>query len=771
MKKKLQKLLLLAATLLVGTNAWGAGYTRTLTDQLEVAGYKVNTFYDFQNNNPEVLPTSGGLRYRDGGNWGLHNFDSGSRSATVNIAVEKDQLLVLQDYSNNTTVNVGTLDQTLSNSTGYRCFKINTTASTITLSCPRYGGVVAALLMDVDNSAATADYTINYVYNSTTVKTTTGNGAVGVTVLTDASFFVDDVKYIRADGETESFEIASGGNTLTVNVRLANTYSYTVKSSLGTTITSGTGLEGDAIYYHYPQVLKSGNTLYTTGTDNTGVDNNGFKSKLVLDQDNKEVTKTYTAGVTNLVFLGEGEELFTRSTGVSADTRMSMGAGGYATSKTAIITLPAGSYTLSGVNRGSGTASNHVFYKGDEEFFTTTPQGYNVSFSQNFTLAETTTIYMNGGGNSRILDYVYIYGTPTNEIVGALDFSSAANSVRSTNYTMKQGDTKVFTFRNHGTTYENNWRIEVKEGDVWKSNTCADSYDYTANRPTNVTSYTESTDGGTTQEPLNWDDYAADMADALVVATLTYGTNGTLSIRTTSTGTSSGYIYYVDNDVTGLTGDLTINLSVCNSWLEVFSVTTPITVYKAVGGMTTLASDDALDFTDTEVKAYIATGTADESNATVVSLKKVEAIPAGTPVLVYYPETMGDDVSKSFNVPVVASADVITDTNLFVRGTGAAVATSDGDYTNYVLTTSGTDYGFYWANNRTVGTGKAYLHVQTSNSIKLRFDDGNEVATGIINVENESKLFDGATYNLAGQRVGNGYKGIVIRNGKKYLVK
>ena len=28
-----------------------------------------------------------------------------------------------------------------------------------------------------------------------------------------------------------------------------------------------------------------------------------------------------------------------------------------------------------------------------------------------------------------------------------------------------------------------------------------------------------------------------------------------------------------------------------------------------------------------------------------------------------------------------------------------------------------------------------------------------------------------ATYNLAGQRVGNSYKGIVIRNGKKFMKK
>ena len=43
-------------------------------------------------------------------------------------------------------------------------------------------------------------------------------------------------------------------------------------------------------------------------------------------------------------------------------------------------------------------------------------------------------------------------------------------------------------------------------------------------------------------------------------------------------------------------------------------------------------------------------------------------------------------------------------------------------------------------------------------------------ATGISNIEN-IKLDNGLTYNLAGQQVGKGYKGIVIKNGKKVIVK
>ena len=44
-------------------------------------------------------------------------------------------------------------------------------------------------------------------------------------------------------------------------------------------------------------------------------------------------------------------------------------------------------------------------------------------------------------------------------------------------------------------------------------------------------------------------------------------------------------------------------------------------------------------------------------------------------------------------------------------------------------------------------------------------------ATGISKVENLKVAQDGKSFNLAGQQVGKGYKGIVIKNGKKVIVK
>lgn len=44
-------------------------------------------------------------------------------------------------------------------------------------------------------------------------------------------------------------------------------------------------------------------------------------------------------------------------------------------------------------------------------------------------------------------------------------------------------------------------------------------------------------------------------------------------------------------------------------------------------------------------------------------------------------------------------------------------------------------------------------------------------ATGISKVENLEVAKDGKIFNLAGQQVGKNYKGIVIKNGKKMVIK
>ena len=74
------------------------------------------------------------------------------------------------------------------------------------------------------------------------------------------------------------------------------------------------------------------------------------------------------------------------------------------------------------------------------------------------------------------------------------------------------------------------------------------------------------------------------------------------------------------------------------------------------------------------------------------------------------------------------------------------------------------------------GMGKSTLYVtitsndlQTSNCFEVAITD--KTATGIFNIKSDSNSAPSTLYNLAGQQVSNSYKGIVIKNGKKYLNK
>lgn len=51
------------------------------------------------------------------------------------------------------------------------------------------------------------------------------------------------------------------------------------------------------------------------------------------------------------------------------------------------------------------------------------------------------------------------------------------------------------------------------------------------------------------------------------------------------------------------------------------------------------------------------------------------------------------------------------------------------------------------------------------------FEIVEEPTTGISKIESANVVKDGKCFNLAGQQVGKGYKGIVIKNGKKMVIK
>lgn len=148
-----------------------------------------------------------------------------------------------------------------------------------------------------------------------------------------------------------------------------------------------------------------------------------------------------------------------------------------------------------------------------------------------------------------------------------------------------------------------------------------------------------------------------------------------------------------------------------------------------------------------------------------------QVIPGGQGYLLSTPSKNGFCLTPSDGEAVAAPAE-----NL-LTGSDEAQTFDKAGYKYYILGKSGEDYGFYWQKG-TSGTKvnnaahKAFLRVLASSGAKfLSFTFGEET-TGFNGITASDAEQNGtALYNLAGQRVAKGYKGLVIKNGKKYLVK
>lgn len=356
-----------------------------------------------------------------------------------------------------------------------------------------------------------------------------------------------------------------------------------------------------------------------------------------------------------------------------------------------------------------------------------------------------------------VIKSIEVLSAPTGEVVGAINMSTPENGAYSSDITLVKGETKTITFQNHGTTFGNNWRIRVKEGETVKSVTRADSWDETAGAATKV-AYTQSVDGGATKGAINWETYAAAMADAECVAVLAYGNDNVLSITTTSQ--NGQYISYVDQDVTMSGADATINLSVCLSWLEVKDVkTTAIARTTATDKFGTICAPFAASVEGATV--YSASINAEK---TAVVLEEVSAMEAGKP---YIYKATADAQTFSY-----ASGDLVSEPVANGPLTGALAAT-EVPVGSYVMQTQSGVQAFYVVvdgKQPTLSPYKAYLTVPESAGAKMISFGEDSDATAI-------KALDAITsgkakiYDLNGRELKSLQKGVNIVNGVKVVVK
>lgn len=165
-----------------------------------------------------------------------------------------------------------------------------------------------------------------------------------------------------------------------------------------------------------------------------------------------------------------------------------------------------------------------------------------------------------------------------------------------------------------------------------------------------------------------------------------------------------------------------------------------------------------MDFSSVEgLNAYVGT-----VNDNTITFTKTDQIPAGKGMLL-------EGNAGTYTVPCVENSDIEIENDLVGVTTDTEVSGSI-----YVLyNTDEKGIGFYQTSGTsfTVGANTAYLPATVGTNAKvLRMAFADDIATGVEAVaaaEGESEVL----YNVAGQQVGKDYKGIVIKNGKKYLNK
>lgn len=139
-------------------------------------------------------------------------------------------------------------------------------------------------------------------------------------------------------------------------------------------------------------------------------------------------------------------------------------------------------------------------------------------------------------------------------------------------------------------------------------------------------------------------------------------------------------------------------------------------------------------------------------------------VPAGVPVL------LKGDADKEYALDKVDGWSPVSTDLKASDGTSA----SKDETTLYALSTVDGVTAFYPVKEASaIPAKRCYLEVKGTSAKAAFFSLGTNFGetTGISSVENKVEKADAPVYNLAGQLVGKDYKGLVIKNGKKFVIK
>ena len=186
------------------------------------------------------------------------------------------------------------------------------------------------------------------------------------------------------------------------------------------------------------------------------------------------------------------------------------------------------------------------------------------------------------------------------------------------------------------------------------------------------------------------------------------------------------------------------------------------TVTISPSGYSTYAAYYPVAYSKLGLKAYTVQLNAEKTG---IVMNEVEGVvPAGVAVLLKGTADTDYALTKADGWQNVTSDLKMSDGTI----------TSTAETAVYGLATVNGQDGFYKASNgKTIPVKCAYLEVENSASPAKCFSLGDHSGstTGITSVKNEAAGNNAPMYNLAGQLVDKGYKGIVIKNGKKIVLK
>ena len=167
--------------------------------------------------------------------------------------------------------------------------------------------------------------------------------------------------------------------------------------------------------------------------------------------------------------------------------------------------------------------------------------------------------------------------------------------------------------------------------------------------------------------------------------------------------------------------------------------------------------------------------TANGSTGKITKGDAITEIPANKGALLE--NATGSDKTIRAKVLASASAGPSNQLKAFTGSGKLTQPTPEENKTYYILTKKNDNVGFYKVNTtsgNSMGANTAYLEVDGIITLARDFFVLEGETTGIANLNvNDNANFnaDAPMYNLAGQRVGKNYKGVVIVNGKKMILK